>query len=74
MQFLFNEVVTANDTSANRFKCQVEDVDNHGVPEVRIGPVGEAYNGSIAEFDKWKQFNKFVDTLNNLRDRLAPVN
>ena len=47
-------------------------MDNHAVPEVRIGPVGEAYNGSVAEFDEWKQFNKFVDALNDVRDRLAP--
>lgn len=72
--FFFDEVVTANDNSANRFKCQVEVVDNHGIPEVRIGPVGEAYNGSIAEFDTWKQFDKFVDAVNDLRERLAPVN
>jgi hypothetical protein len=31
-------------------------VDNHGVPELRIGPEDEAYNGSIAEFDDWEQF------------------
>jgi hypothetical protein len=35
----FDEEVTANDNKANRFKCQVQVVDNHGKPEVLIGPV-----------------------------------
>jgi hypothetical protein len=72
--FFFDEEVTANDNKGKRFKCQVEVLDNHGIPEVRIGPVGEAYKGSIAEFDDWKKFIQFVDALNDLRDRLAPVN
>ena len=67
--FFFDEEVTANDNKSKQFKCQVEVLDNHGVPEVRIGPVGGAYKGSIAEFDDRKQFNKFVDALNDLRGR-----
>jgi hypothetical protein len=70
--FFFDDVVTANDNKANRFKCQVEVVDNHGVPEVRIGPEAEAHNGSIAEFDDWEQFEKFVEGVNNLHSRLSP--
>lgn len=40
-QFFFDEVVTSNDNAGNRSKCTVEVVDNHLIPEVRIGPVGE---------------------------------
>ena len=70
--FFFDEEVTANDNKANRFKCQVQVVDNHGVPEVRIGSIGEAHNGSIAEFDNQKQFNEFVEAINSLHSRLTP--
>ncbi|MCI2283748.1 hypothetical protein L3081_10485 [Colwellia sp. MSW7] len=71
-QFFFGEVVTANDNKGSRFKCEVEVVDNHGVPELRIGPEDEAYNGSIAEFDDWEQFEKFVQAVNDLHFRLSP--
>jgi len=49
--FFFDEVVTSNNNAGKQSKCTVEVVDNHSVPEVRIGPVGEAYKGAIAEFD-----------------------
>lgn len=68
--FMFDEVVTANDNKGKRFKCQVEVLDNHGLPEIRIGPEGDAYLGSIAEFDDWEQFTRFVEAVNDLRDRL----
>ncbi len=70
--FFFDEEVTANDNKANRFKCQVEVVDNHGVPEVRIGPTGAAHRESIAEFDDWEQFERFVECINDLKNRLTP--
>lgn len=69
--FFFDEEVTANDNKGKRFKCQVEVVDNHGVPEVRIGPTGEAHNGSIAEYENQKQFNDFVEAINRLHSRLT---
>lgn len=69
-QFFFDEVVTSNDNKGNRSKCTVEVVDNHLVPELRIGPVSEAYKGPIAEFDDWTQFSRFVDAINGLHDRL----
>ena len=67
--FFFDEKVTANNNKGKRSKCQVEVLDNHGIPEIRIGPVGEGYKGSIAEFDDRKQFNKFVDAVNDLKRR-----
>mgnify|MGYP000577879266 CR=1 FL=1 len=70
----FDEEVTANDNKGNRSKCQVEVVDNHGVPEVRIGSVGAAYTGSIAEFDNKEQFENFVDAVNDLHQRLYSNN
>lgn len=71
--FMFDEVVTSNNNSGKRSKCTVEVVDNHSIPEVRIGPVGEAYKGSIAEFDDWNQFTRFVDALSDLHARLKGV-
>jgi hypothetical protein len=68
--FFFDEVVTSNDNKGNKAKCTVEVLDNHLVPEIRIGPVGEAYKGSIAEFDDWTQFSRFVDAVNGLYERL----
>ena len=72
--FFFDEVVTSNDNKGNRATLQIEVLDNHGVPEVRIGPVGEAYNGSIAEFDNWKQFERFVEAVNSVYRRFEGVN
>lgn len=68
--FFFDEVVTSNDNSGNRSKCTVEVLDNHSIPEVRIGPVDEAYKGSIAEFNDWKQFERFVEAINGVYNRL----
>ncbi len=67
--FFFDEVVSANNNEGKRFKCQVEVLDNHGVPEFRIGPEGAAFSGSIAEFDDLKQFDRFVQAINNLHNR-----
>lgn len=71
--FFFDEEVTSNDNKGNQSKCQVEVLDCNGVPEIRIGPVGEAHHGSIAEFDNWKQFEKFVEAVNGVYERLEGV-
>ena len=69
--FFFDEIVTANDNKGKRFKWQVEVLDNHGIPELRIGPEGAAYSGSIAEFDDLKQFDRFVESINELHERFS---
>lgn len=51
-------------------ECDVEVVDCHGVPELRVGPVGEAHTGYIAEFRDWDQFTRFVEGVVDLHDRL----
>ena len=71
--FFFDEIVTSNDNKGKRSKCTVEVADNHSIPEVRIGPVNEAYKGYIAEFKDWKQFERFVDSVNNLYERLKGI-
>lgn len=71
--FFFDEVVTCNNNSGKQSKCTVEVVDNHSVPEVRIGPVGAAYSGAIAEFDDWDQFTRFVEAVEGLHARLSGI-
>ena len=59
-----------------RVKCEpqwVEVLDNHSVPEILIGPVDAPYEGRRATFNDWKQFEHFVEKVNELRDRLAPI-
>lgn len=48
----------------------IEVRDNHGTPEVVIGPVDNAYQGWTAEFKDWKKFEEFVDAVNELHFRL----
>ncbi|MCW8837738.1 MAG: hypothetical protein OQJ77_05480 [Thiovulaceae bacterium] len=73
--FFFDEEVSLNNNP--RVECkprQVEVLDNHAVPEIVIGPVGEAYNGERATFNNWKQFEDFVEAINNLHSRLKDCN
>ncbi|MEK6758738.1 MAG: hypothetical protein AABY51_03110 [Deltaproteobacteria bacterium] len=62
--------MTLNDNNGTRSKCTVEVLDNHLIPEIRIGPVEEAYKGLIAEFDDWAQFERFVEAVNGVYGRL----
>lgn len=74
-QFFFDEEVSLDNEP--RVRCipqQVEVLDNHSIPEIVIGPVGNAHHGNRATFNDWKQFEKFVDSVNRLRDRLAGIN
>ncbi len=71
--FFFDEVVSANDNKGKHYKCQVEVLDNSRIPEIRIGPVGAAYDGSIAEFNDLKQFDRFVEAINNLHERFSLI-
>jgi len=72
--FFFDEEVTLdNSTSVDCSPCQVEVLDNHGIPEIRIGPVGDAWNGNRATFNDWEQFERFVDAVNSTRFRLLPI-
>lgn len=70
--FFFDEKVPAIVKKTGESACQIEVADNHGVPELRIGPVGAAYDGTIAAFTNWEQFDEFVEAVNGLRSRLAP--
>jgi hypothetical protein len=67
--FFFDEVVNSNDNKGEKIKCTVEVLDNHSIPEVRIGPEGEAHQGWIADFNDPGQFKRFVDAVNNLYAR-----
>lgn len=49
----------------------VEVVDCCGIPEIRIGPIGASHQGWTAEFRDWKQYEKFVDAVNDLHSRLS---
>ena len=72
--FFFDEEVSLNNES--RVRCtpqQVEVLDNHSVPEIVIGPIGAAHEGLRATFNDWQQFERFVDSVNSLRERLAGV-
>lgn len=67
----FNEAVTLDNNSRVRCKSQqVEVVDNHLVPEIVIGPIDDAYKGSCATFNDWQQFERFVEAVNRLHERL----
>jgi hypothetical protein len=71
---LFNEEVSLNNNS--RVSCkpqQVEVADNHSVPEIIVGPVGEAHEELMATFNDWKQFERFVMAVNDLKSRLENI-
>jgi hypothetical protein len=73
-QSFFDEEVSLNNN--NRVQCnprQVEILDNHSIPEIYIGPEGEAYKGERATFHDWKQFERFVDSINQLKSRLENI-
>ncbi len=72
--FFFDEAITLDDNP--RVRCtpqQVEVLDNHSVPEIVIGPVGEASDGVRATFNDWDQFVKFADAVEALRSRLGSI-
>lgn len=67
----FNEAVTLDNNPGVRCKPQqVEVVDNHLVPEIVIGPIDDAYAGAYATFNDWQQFERFVEAVNDLHERL----
>jgi len=72
--FFYDEEVSLNNNS--RVECkprQVEVLDNHSVPEVVIGPVGEAHKGERVTFNDWKQFERFVESINQLKSHLKGI-
>lgn len=72
--FFFDETVPAeNINHCSQTTCQVEVADNHGIPELRVEPEGEAQEGIIATFKDWELFEKFVDAVNNLHSRLRGI-
>lgn len=57
-----------------RVRCtphQVQVLNNHHVPEIVIGPVGAAHEGLFATFNDWRQFERFVASVNELHSRLS---
>ncbi|BCS96654.1 phage protein [Desulfoluna limicola] len=72
--FLYSEHVTLREKKSNKSKCQVEVVDNEGIPELRIGPIGEAHKGQTIQFEVGEQFQEFVKSVNDLYNRISPSN
>jgi len=73
-QYFFDEEVSLNNEP--RVPCtphQVEVLDNQSVPEIGIGPIGAAHEGLRATFNDWEQFERFVASVNELRNRLLPI-
>lgn len=71
--FFFDEEVPVAVKKSSQKSCQIEVADNHGVPEVRIGPAGAAYEGTIAVFEDWEQFERFVEAVNGVQARLEAL-
>lgn len=71
--FFYDEEVTAQTDANDSALCSVEVVDNHGVPEVRIGSVEGDDELSTARFEDWDQYERFVDAVNSVYDRLKGV-
>lgn len=71
--FFFDEKTTSNDNSGNKSMCQVEVLDCSGRPEIRVGPVEEAFRGYNVEFNDWAQFERFVDAVNGVQQRLKGI-
>lgn len=73
-QIFFDEEVSLDDNS--RVRCsprQVEVLDNHSVPEIVIGLINEAHKEDRITFNDWQQFERFVESINNLKSRLEGV-
>lgn len=71
--FFFDEKVPAIVKNSKSNSCQIEVADNHGIPELRVGPPGAAFDGTIAVFKEWEQFEDFVEAINSLKSRLEPT-
>jgi hypothetical protein len=72
--FFFDEEVSLDNEP--RVRCipqQVEVLDNHSVPEIVICPLGAANAGVRATFNDFNQFERFVESVNSLRDRLSGI-
>lgn len=70
ISFFDEEVSADNEPRVRVTPHQVEVMDNHGVPQLTIGPVGAAHEGSYATFTDWAQFERFCEAVDSLRRRL----
>lgn len=71
--FFFDEVVPAVIKKSPEKTCQIEVADNHGVPELRIGTISATHDETIAVFEDWEQFERFVEAVNGVQSRLQAV-
>lgn len=71
--FLFDEKVPRRSGTDSSVFCTVEVADNHGIPEIRVGPVDSAHEGWTAKFEDWAQYERFVEAVNGLESRLERV-
>lgn len=72
--YFFDEKISLD----NELKVQctphhVEVIDNHSVPEIVIKSVGSDSKMGCATFYDWEQVERFVESVNDLRSRLAGI-
>ena len=72
-QLFFDENVPGGGSGGRAKACALAELDNHSVPEIRIGPPGEAFRGLSAAFLDWEQFCRFVAAVNSIHARLEQI-
>ncbi len=68
--FFFDKLVPGRDSNNQPIKCNVEVVDSHAVPEVRLTCDNNESIGLIAEFKDWNHFVEFKDAIDSVYERL----
>lgn len=68
--YFFDEAIALDDEP--RVRCTAQQVEV-SIPELVIGPVGAAHEGLRATFNDWQQFVRFVNSVNDLKNRLSGI-
>lgn len=66
----FEKNVDALINSKKKTTCQVVVCDNHGVPELLVGPEDVAHVGWTVMFKDWHDFKEFAQAVDDVYTRL----
>lgn len=65
----FQEEVETPVSPLKKLKGSIEVWDNHGVPEIAVGPLDEAHSGYIVAFKDAEQLKRLIEALNLVLQR-----
>lgn len=71
--YFFDKQVSGRDSRDQPLQCNVEVVDNHSIPEVRLMHGDGISGGLVAEFIDWTQFVEFKEAIDSVYTRLRAI-